>query len=142
MLNSYTRGQLSIELYASIATVLLMFLSSLLLTMQIRRSEENNQISIASLMLAQRIANSADILQRNLCRGSNCSISLMLPNRIRGPSFSKEVDYSINFSSNRVFVTPDGYPSASIMAGTPLEGLNISITETDAGRLLRMEGSG
>ncbi|MCX6775425.1 MAG: hypothetical protein NT130_01060 [Candidatus Micrarchaeota archaeon] len=142
MLNSYTRGQISIELYVSIAAVLLLFLSSLVFTMQIRRSEENNQINMASVMLAQRIANSADILQRNLCREGSCSISLMLPNKLRGVSFSKEVDYSISFSSNKVIVTPDGYPSASTTAGTPLEGLRVSLTQTDGGKLLVMEGSG
>jgi len=131
-----------VELYVSIAAVLLVFLSSLVFTMQIRRSEENNQISVASLMLAQRIANSADILQRNLCREGNCSISFMLPDKIRGASFSKEVDYNISFSSNKVIVTPNGYPSASTTASTSLEGLNISITQTDGGKLLRMEGTG
>lgn len=141
-MNSCTRGQLSVELYISIATVLLVFLSSLVFTMQIRKSEENNQINIASLMLAQRVANSADILQRNLCSGGNCSISLMLPNKIRGASFSKEVDYNISFSSNKVVITPDGYPPASTIASTPLWELNISVTQTDGGKLLRMEGNG
>ncbi|MCX6776755.1 MAG: hypothetical protein NTY73_02145 [Candidatus Micrarchaeota archaeon] len=141
-MNSCTRGQISIELYASIAAVLLLFLSSLVFTIQISRSEENNQINMASVMLAQRIANSADMLQRNLCREGSCSISLMLPNKLRGVSFSKEVDYNISFSSNRVIVTPDGYPSASTIAGTTLEGLRVSITQTDGGKLLVMEGSG
>jgi len=141
-LNSCTKGQISIELYVSIATVLLLFLSSLVFTMQIRRSEESNQINMASVMLAQRIANSADMLQRNLCREGSCSISLMLPNKLRGVSFSKEVDYSISFSSNKVTVTPDGYPAASTTAGTTLEGLRVYMTQTDGGKLLVMEGSG
>jgi hypothetical protein len=131
-----------VELYFSIATVLLVFISSLLFTMQVRKNEENNQINIASLMLAQRIANSADILQRNLCNEGSCSISIILPNKIRGVSFAKEVDYNISFSSNSIVVTPDGYPSASITASTSFRGLNISIMQTAEGKLLRMEGSG
>jgi len=131
-----------VELYVSIAAVLLLFLSSLIFTIHIMRSEENSQINLASLMLAQRIANSADILQRNLCGEGNCSASLMLPGRLRGASFSKEVDYNISFSSNRVIVTPDGYPPASIAAGTSLAGLRVSLTQEDGGKLLVMEGSG
>jgi hypothetical protein len=141
-LNSYTRAQISIELYAALSAVLLMFLASLVFTMQMRRSEEASQINAASLMLAQQIANSADLMQRNLCSGGGCSLSLMLPKRIRCASFSKEVDYNISFRSNWVVLTPEGYPAVSIAASIPLEGLRVSINQTDDGKLLRMEGNG
>jgi uncharacterized protein (UPF0333 family) len=141
-LNSSTKGQISIELYAALSAVLLLFLASLLFTMQIRSSEESRQIRTASLMLAQRIANSADLMQRNLCNGRNCSISLILPSKIRGVSFSKEVDYNVSFNSNWVVVMPEGYPTVSIAASIPLEGLQISIEQSEGGKLLKMEGNG
>jgi hypothetical protein len=139
--SSFTKGQISIEFYAAISAVLLLFLASLISTMQIRSSEESGQIRTASLMLAQRIANSADIMHRNLCSGRGCSISLILPNKIKSLSFSKEVDYNVSFHSNWVVVTPEGYAPASIAASIPLDGLNVSINQTDAGKLLKMEES-
>jgi len=139
--SSFTRGQISIEFYAAISAVLLLFLASLISATHIRSSEESSQINIASLMLAQRIANSADIMHRNLCNGRGCSISLILPSKIKGPSFSKEIDYNVSFRSNWVVITPDGYAPASIAASIPLDELNVSINQTDAGKLLKMEES-
>ncbi len=141
MSNSFTRGQISIEFYAAISAVLLLFLASLIFATHIRNSEEGSQIRIASLMLAQRIANSADLMHRNLCSGRGCSISLILPGRIRSLGFSKEVDYNVSFRSNWVVVSPDGYAPVSIAASLPLDNLQISIQQTDGGKLLRMEES-
>jgi hypothetical protein len=123
----------------AVSAVLLLFFISLVSTMQIRSGEEGRQISTASIMLAQRIANAADLMHRNLCSGRGCSISLMLPNRIRGVSFTKEVDYNISFQSNWVVVTPEGYAPVSIAASIPLEGLQVSINQTEGGKLLQME---
>lgn len=139
MSSSYIRGQISIEFYIAISAVLLLFLASLLFTMQIRKSEEDTQIRMAALMLAQKIANSADVMQRNLCNGRGCSISLELPSRIRGVSFPKEVDYNVSFSSNWVVVKPDGYDAVSIAASIPLTGMNLSINQTSEGKILSME---
>jgi len=139
--SSYTKAQISIELYAALSAVLLLFLASLIFTMHLRRSEESSQIEAASLMLAQRVANSADLMHRNLCSGSGCSISLILPNKIRGISFSKEVNYNVSFQSNWVVLTPEGYQPVSVAASIPLGDLRISIDSTDAGKLLRMEES-
>lgn len=140
-MNSFTRAQISIEFYAAISAVLLLFLASLIFAMHIRTSEEDGQIDIASLMLAQRIANSADIMHRNLCNGMGCSITLLLPSRIGSVSFSKQVDYNVSFHSNWVVVTPDGYPPASIAASLPLDQLNVSMQQTAEGKLLKMEES-
>ena len=141
MSNSFTRAQVSIEFYAAISAVLLLFLASLIFAMHIRSSEEDRQISTASLMLAQRIANSADLMHRNLCSGRGCSISLMLPSKIRGVSFSKEVEYNVSFHSNWVVVTPEGYAPVSIAASLPLEELQVSMQQTEGGKLLKMEES-
>jgi hypothetical protein len=130
---------MSIEFYAALSALLLLFLASLIFTMQISTSEEGSQIRIASLMLAQRIANSADVMHRNLCSGRGCSVSLMLPNKIKGVSFSKEVDYNVSFHSNWVVITPDGYAPVSIASSLPLEEMNISINQTEGGKLLEME---
>ena len=140
-MSSSTKAQISFEFYAAVSALLLIFLSSIVFTVQIKRGEEDGQIRIASLMLAQKIANSADLMQRNLCRGVGCSISLALPSKIKGPSFSKEVDYNISFSSNWVVLTPQGYPPVSVAASMPLEGLRVSLEQKEDSKLLRMEGS-
>jgi hypothetical protein len=139
--NSFTRAQVSIEFYAAISAVLLLFLASLVFAINIRNSEEDAQIEIASLMLAQRIANSADLMQKDLCNGMGCSISLLLPSRIGSVSFSKQVDYNVSFRSNWVVVTPQGYPPASVAASLPLDELNTSMQQTEGGKLLKMEES-
>lgn len=134
-----TKGQISIEFYTALSAVLLLFISSLLFTMSFRKSEEDRQIRLSSVLLAQRIANSADLMHRNLCSEIGCSISIMLPSKIRGVSFSKEVDYNISFHSNLAVLTPEGYPPASAAASIPFDGLRISLNQTDEGKLLRME---
>lgn len=140
-MSSSTKGQVSIEFYIAISAVLLLFLATLIFTMQIRSSEEDGQIRTASLMLAQRIANSADLMHRNLCSGRGCSISLILPNKIQGVSFSKQVDYNISFQSNWVVVTPEGYAPVSIASSLPLSEMQVSVQQTDGGKLLTMEES-
>lgn len=140
-MNSYTKGQISLEFYAALSAVLLLFLSSLLFVIQMRKAEEDKQIMLSSLLLAQQVANSADAMNRNLC-GEKCSILLLLPNRISGISFPKKVEYNITFRSNQVIISADGYPSVAAAASISFDGLRISVERKEEGKLLRMEGEG
>ncbi|MEM3555297.1 MAG: hypothetical protein QXF56_01055 [Candidatus Micrarchaeia archaeon] len=138
----FNKAQISLEFYIALSAVLLLFLFSLIFAMQLRKNEEERQIATASHMLAQQVANSVDLMQRNLCYEGNCTISLLLPKRIRGVSFPKEVEYNITFHSNWVVVTPAGYPSASVASAVPFEGLKVSLEEKPEGKFLRVEGAG
>lgn|GEM_PF-3674301 len=140
-MSSFNKAQISFEFYAALSVALLLFLSSLLFTNQMKINEEERQIMLSSFMLAQQVANAADVMHRNLC-ADECQLSLLLPNRIKGVSFPKEVEYNITFQSNWVIVTPAGYPSVRVAASIPFEGLRVSLEQTEEGKILRMEGGG